>query len=72
MQVGLMSDPQVIAETCAEMCAALGEAHGILVCNACGNIEAPIAGLLVSNEHEEAWALCGECLRAVPLLGAVT
>jgi hypothetical protein len=67
-----MSDPRAISETSAEMCAAVGQANGILVRNGSANIEAPIAGLLVIDETEEAWALCGECLRMVPLLGAVT
>jgi len=72
IQVGLIRDAQTIAETCAAVCAAAGHADSILICNGCGNVEAPIAGLLVVEEHEEAWALCADCLRGVPLLGAVT
>jgi hypothetical protein len=29
-----------------------------------------IAGILVVNESEEAWVLCGPCLRTIPLRGA--
>ncbi|MGO9265992.1 MAG: hypothetical protein ACLQBA_14125 [Candidatus Binataceae bacterium] len=71
MQVRLARDVATIAETCAAVCAEAGYADSLLLCHGCGNVEAPIAGLLVVDEQEEAWALCAECLSAVPLLGAV-
>ena len=71
MQVRLTRDVTTIAETCAAVCAEAGSVDSILLCHGCGDIEAPIAGLLVDDEEEEAWALCAECLSVVPLLGAV-
>ena len=71
MQIRLTRDIATIAETCAAACAEAGYADSILICNGCGNIEAPIAGLLVDDDDEQAWALCADCLRTVPLLGAV-
>jgi sugar (pentulose or hexulose) kinase len=71
VQVGLIRDTHIIAETCAEICEQAGFANGLLICNGCGDIGANIAGLLVVDEDEEAWALCAECLSRVPLLGSV-
>lgn len=71
MQVRLTRDRATIAETCAAVCAEAGYAGGILICHGCGEIEAPIAALLVVDADEEAWALCADCLGTVSLLGAV-
>lgn len=71
MLVGLISDPETVAETCAAVCAAVGHAGSILICNGCGDIAAPIVALLILDDDEEAWALCADCLGEGPLLGAV-
>jgi hypothetical protein len=65
-----MSDPRAIVETCAEVCAAVGKADCILVCNSCGNLKAPISGLLVSDGTRKP-GRHAEIACAVPLLGAV-
>ena len=49
----------------------LSASGGLLICNICRDVEAPIAGILVIDEDEEAWPLCGACLRRLPLAGAV-
>ena len=58
-------------ETIAQLCAEIGSAGGLLICHGCSEIEAVIVGLLVLDEGE-AWALCGVCIRKLPLHGAVT
>jgi hypothetical protein len=41
----------------------------ILVCHLCDDVTEIIAGVLVVRASEEAWVLCGPCLRQVPLDG---
>ena len=57
------------AATIAAISAEVSSDGGFLVCNGCGDIEALIAGVLVIDEAEEAWALCGLCIRKLPLEG---
>ena len=59
------------AETVAAICADIRSSGALLVCHGCGDIEALIAGFLVLADNEEAWSLCGACLRKLPLSGAV-
>ena len=56
--------------TVTAICAEVGDGS-LLVCNGCGDIEAPIAGVLVIDDAEEAWVLCGVCIRKLPFEGAV-
>jgi hypothetical protein len=42
----------------------------VMVCHGCDDVGELIAGIIVDNESEEAWVLCGPCLRAIPLRGA--
>jgi hypothetical protein len=42
----------------------------MMVCHRCDDVSELIAGILVDNESEEAWVLCGPCLRTIPLRGA--
>lgn len=42
----------------------------IMVCHRCDDVSELIAGIIVDNESEEAWVLCGPCLRTIPLRGA--
>jgi len=44
---------------------------GLLVCHFCDDISEVIAGILVVRDREEAWVLCGPCLRKVPVQGAL-
>jgi hypothetical protein len=59
------------AATVADICADVAPEGSLLVCNGCGNIEEPIAGILVIDDDQEAWALCGGCIRKLPLEGTV-
>lgn len=43
----------------------------LLVCHRCRDIEGVIAGVLIVQQYDEAWALCGPCLRQAPLEGQV-
>jgi len=52
------------------ICAEVGDGT-LLVCNGCGDIEALIAGVLIIDDAEEAWVLCGVCIRKLPFEGAV-
>jgi hypothetical protein len=45
------------------------EAGRLLVCHRCHDIGAVIAGVLIIPGSEEAWVLCGPCMRQVPLEG---
>ncbi|MBV9183613.1 MAG: hypothetical protein JO356_20095 [Acidobacteria bacterium] len=68
LEIHIIGDKETIAVLCDEV-----RSQGrMLVCHACGDVEALIAGLLIIEEENEAWALCGTCMRKVPLFGAVT
>jgi hypothetical protein len=41
----------------------------LLVCHLCDDVSELIAGILVLRTSEEAWVLCGPCLRKVPMHG---
>jgi hypothetical protein len=41
----------------------------MLICHRCRNVKSIIAGVLIIHNRDEAWALCGPCLRKVPLEG---
>ena len=62
VDVGLIGDAATVAAICAEV----SSSGSLLVCNGCRDIEAPIAGVLVIDHDEEAWALCGACMRSYP------
>jgi hypothetical protein len=42
---------------------------GIMVCHLCDDVSELIAGILVVRASEEAWVLCGSCLRKIPVQG---
>lgn len=67
VNIGLVRDMETIAAICAD----IRVAGKLLVCHGCGDLEALIAGFLVLADDEEAWALCGACLRRLPLCGAI-
>jgi len=66
MDVVFVRDMAAVTAICAEV----GDGS-LLVCNGCGDIEAPIAGVLVIDDAEEAWVLCGACIRKLPFGGPV-
>jgi hypothetical protein len=41
----------------------------IMVCHVCDDVSELIAGILVVRASEEAWVLCGPCLRKIPVQG---
>ncbi len=43
---------------------------GLLVCHLCDDVSEIIAGIMVLRDREEAWVLCGPCLRKIPVQGA--
>jgi hypothetical protein len=42
----------------------------MMVCDRCDDVSELIAGIIVDNESEEAWVLCGPCLQTIPVRGA--
>jgi hypothetical protein len=53
----------------ADLADLLGEDGDMLVCHRCLDADEIIAAVLLIREEEEAWALCGSCLRQLPLQG---
>ncbi len=66
VDVGLVRDTAAVTAICAEV-----GSGSLLVCNGCGDIEALIAGVLIIDDSEEAWVLCGACIRKLPFEGTV-
>ena len=46
-----------------------GAQGSMLVCHLCDDVSEIVAGILVIRASEEAWVLCGPCMRKVPLNG---
>ena len=67
VDVALIRDAGMVAAISAEACAD----GSLLICNGCGDVEALIAGILVIDDAEEAWMLCGTCIRKLPIEGMV-
>jgi hypothetical protein len=55
----------------AALCAGIGSAGGLLVCNRCDDPEEPIAGILLIASIEQAWVLCASCWRELPWEGLI-
>lgn len=43
----------------------------IMVCHVCDDVSELVAGIVVMRSSEEAWVLCGPCLRKMPIQGPV-
>jgi hypothetical protein len=41
----------------------------MMVCHICDDVSELIAGILVVRANEEAWVLCGPCLRTIHVQG---
>ena len=67
VDVVLVRDTAAVTAICAE----IGTDGTLLVCNGCGDIETLIAGVLIIDDAEEAWVLCGACIRKLPFEGTV-
>jgi hypothetical protein len=63
--VELMTDQ----ETLADLSSIFRDHGGMMVCHRCDDVSEVIAGIIVVKETEEAWVLCGPCLRQMPLQG---
>ena len=59
-------------ETIAAIRSDVSSTGQLLICHGCGDVEALVVGFLVLDNNQQAWALCGTCLRKLPLHGAVT
>ena len=60
------------SETIAAICSDVSSTGRLLICHGCGDVEALVIGFLLLDNDEQAWALCGTCMRKLPLHGAVT
>ena len=54
----------------ASLSSAFRNQGSMMVCHRCDDVSELIAGIIVDNESEEAWVLCGPCLRTIPVRGA--
>jgi hypothetical protein len=63
VDVGLIVDSSALSDLTAQV--------GAMICNGCRDPGALIAGLLVIDQDEEAWPLCGECLLRLPWAGHI-
>jgi len=68
MEVWLIRD----CETVAALCSDVSSTGRLLICHGCGDVEALVVGILLLDNDQQAWALCGTCIRKLPLHGAVT
>jgi hypothetical protein len=60
------------SETIAAICSDVSSTGRLLICHGCGDVEALVVGFLLLDNDQQAWALCGMCMRKLPLHGAVT
>ncbi len=67
LDLGLIRDSELVAAVCAEM-TSIGR---ILICQRCSDVEALIIAFLVFEHNEQAWPLCGRCVRKLPHHGAI-
>jgi len=64
-EVELMTD-----RTALENLSTAFRAQGsIMVCHVCDDVTQLITGIIVLRASEEAWVLCGPCLRKIPVQG---
>ncbi len=66
VDIELMTDQAVLAS----LSSVFRNQGSMMVCHACDDVGELIAGIIVDNESEEAWVLCGPCLQTIPLRGA--
>jgi hypothetical protein len=64
----LIQNREIVTAVFAEM-SSLGQ---LLICHGCDDLEAVIMGFLVLDQSEQAWALCGSCVRKLHLYGVIT
>ena len=64
----LIQNREIVTAVFAEM-TLLGQ---LLICHGCDDVEAVIVGFLVNDRIEQAWALCGSCVRDLPSVAQFT
>jgi hypothetical protein len=64
-EVELMTDRAALEN----LSAAFRAQGSIMVCHVCDDVTELVAGIIVLRASEEAWVLCGPCLRNIPLQG---
>jgi hypothetical protein len=62
--IELIQNRGIVTAVFAEM-SSLGQ---LLICHGCDDVEAVIVGFLVLEQSEQAFALCGSCVRKLPLM----
>ena len=67
IDIEVMVDREGLAALSAVICSE-GQ---LLVCHRCRDVDEIIAGIVVMREVEEAWVLCGPCLREIPVQGCL-
>jgi len=67
IEVNLIRDRSILTTLNAHF----GSIGSVLICNGCCDLEASIVALLVIEETQEAWPLCGECLRQLSPIGQI-
>jgi hypothetical protein len=67
IDIEVMVDREGLAALSAVICSE-GQ---LLVCHRCRDVDAIIAGIVVMREVEQAWVLCGPCLREIPVQGCL-
>ena len=65
VDIELMTDQTSLAN----LSSVFRDQGSIMVCHRCDDVSELIAGIIVDNEYEEAWVLCGPCLQTIPLRG---
>jgi hypothetical protein len=66
-KIRLISD----RETIAKLADAASADNSLLVCHGCEEVDRIVVGVLVIRETEEAWMLCGPCLRQISVQGQI-
>ena len=63
VEIELMTDQASLAS----LSSVFRNQGSMMVCHRCDDVSELIAGIILDNESEEAWVLCGPCLREIPL-----
>jgi hypothetical protein len=62
----VINDLELVGSVCAD----LNSIGRMLICERCGDIEALIIAFLMFEYDQQAWPLCGPCLRELTRVGA--
>ncbi len=67
LDLELIQNPELVTA----LWTAISSLGQLLICHGCGDVEAVVVGFLIHEQSEQAWALCGSCLRNLPPHGAI-